>query len=80
MIKDYWRSRGTERLEPTQGEAALASAGTEKWLENQEITDARRLIETGNRNNDPETVKIGQARLRVAIGQPTLEDLEILGL
>lgn len=63
--------------ELTQGELDLKSSSPENWLAAQEHQDARRLIEIGIRNNDPEALNIGRARLRMLTGRETPDDLEL---
>lgn len=41
---------------------------------------ARMLIRIGIKNNDQETKKIGQARLRILEGKGTVDDYELLGI
>lgn len=59
----------------TEGERRQIAPGSDadKYLAAQEVTDARRLIRTG----DPEAVEIGQARLRVALSRETDADLDL---
>ena len=77
--KSWWQKivGGVPRL--TEGEKKKISSGSEdKYLAAQEADDANKLIKIANRTGDTEMLKIGQARLRFALGRPTPEDLELL--
>jgi len=54
------------------GEKRLMSGSEDDWLSDQEQQDCLRLIQTG----DPESVKIGKARLRYLRGRETLQDID----
>lgn len=76
--KSWWkRLIGTEP-ELTKGELKLATNGAGSWKKAQDLTDARRLIASGKKTKDEEMVKVGQLRLRVALGKQTPEDEELL--
>lgn len=74
--RSWWKKILGIDVQPTQGEInnnmALGS-DPEKLLASQEAKDASRLIQLGIRTKDPEAVKIGQKRLRTALGK-TEED------
>ncbi|HKB88044.1 MAG TPA: hypothetical protein VKC53_00160 [Patescibacteria group bacterium] len=44
----------------------------------QEIHDAMRLIQIGNKTKDAQVKRIGQARVRILQDRPTIEDLELM--
>lgn len=74
----WWNKLLGKQPRATEGELKTARNGEEDWQLAQEKQDARRLIEMGTRTKDPQTVKVGQARLRFALGKPTLDDKELL--
>ncbi len=52
--------------------------GNSQQLADQEIVDARRLISIGIKTNDPEAIRIGKARLRIALGKGDLNDYSVV--
>lgn len=66
-------------IEPpvTDGERKIMAGNENDWRASQEHQDAMRLIETGRRTGDTETLKIGQARMRFLLGRATSEDLKL---
>ena len=67
--------------ELTTGEKKRASSGSEEvYLAAQEADYANKLIKIAKRTGDVEMLKIGQARLRFALGRPTIEDFEFFSL
>jgi hypothetical protein len=75
----WWNRRGiTVSLTVGEINHNLAPGSTEsQLLASQEAIDARRLIKLGKAQNDQEMIEIGQARLRTALGRPTIEDLDL---
>jgi len=74
----WWNKLLGKQPRATEGELKNACSGEDNWNHAQELTDARRLIDLGKRTNDQQTVKVGQARLRFALGKPTPDDEELL--
>jgi hypothetical protein len=77
--KTWWQKivGGAPKLTP--GEKKKISSGSEDtYLAAQEADDANKLIRIARKTGDNEMLKIGQARLRFALGRPTAEDLELL--
>jgi len=67
----WWGKQGIN-IQPTEGEIKNnipAGSDVEKMLAHQEVQDATRLIQAGTRTGDAETVRVGRAKLRMALGK-----------
>lgn len=68
-------------IEPEEWKKNASPESTyESIVASQERQNIQRLFQAGKRNNDPETIRVAQARLRLLEGRETLEDLELLGV
>lgn len=70
--RSWWKKLLGIEVQPTEGEIKnnmASGSNVEKLLADQEVRDARRLIESGTRTGDGEMVKVGRAKLRVASGK-----------
>lgn len=69
--KLWWKTLLGIDIQPTAGEIKNNSgerSTPDSLLASQEAIDARRLIQLGNRTNDPEIVRIGKKRLSTVMG------------
>ncbi len=66
-------------LEPslTDGQRARMKTDEEHYLIAQERQDIQTLFDLGRRTNDPEIIKVAQARLHFLEGKETLLDYEV---
>ena len=55
-MSKWWERLGIG-VSPTQGEQKMSVVGNEAWLKAQDITDARRLIESGKATGDNEMIE-----------------------
>jgi len=70
--KKWWQKLLGIEIKLTEGEIRnnmAPGSNPGKLLASQEVRDARRLIEIGERTNDPDALKIGRERLRTAHGK-----------
>ncbi|MBI5358234.1 hypothetical protein HZB69_01220 [Candidatus Amesbacteria bacterium] len=75
--KRWWKKILGIEVKPTVGEIKnnmAPGSSPKKLLASQEAKDARRLIELGNRTNDPEAMRIGRERMRTALRKTEEEE------